>query len=270
MKHARPLFAVLAGSLAVGIISAQGDTSVGGYLYDDFSAAFIDSAKWEGTGGWSRNTTEFVRQIRNGHLRLGARTYGNRWADTGSEFDIAELELKNAATITSLGSWVVVKNIGSRSCANNPWTSDPEVQLIGGGFFTIGDDPNSGTGNVDALMTIQPGASGGPLIVRMIVGVVGGSDLGEANLGTVAIGEPVFLFVRWDQTNHRFLGGMRKNGTPLATAVIPYAVDDSRAAGYTYRGLSVRNNTANCVATPTFSGAEAEFDRVMVDVPWGS
>jgi hypothetical protein len=268
MNRTRLLFAVLAVSLAFGIIGAQGDTPVSnGYVYDDFGGPFIDPAKWEGAGGFSRNTLEFVREIRDGHLRLGARTYGDRWGDTGSVFDINDLELKNAATITSFGARVVVRKIARLSCNNNPWPSTPEVTIIGGGFFTI-SDPSSDTGNVDARVTIGPGTPGGPLVVRLIAVVVGGDVLGDVGLGAVAIGEPVFIFVRWDQANHRFLGGMRKTGTPLATAVIPYAVDDSQAAGFTYRSLSVRNNTANCVATPTFAGSEAEFDHVMVNVLW--
>jgi hypothetical protein len=268
MKRARLLFAVLVGSLVVGIFSAHGETPVSNaYVYDDFDRAFIDPLKWEGAGAWSRNTLEFVREIRNGHLRLGARTYGDRWGDTGSVFDFDDLEFKNAATITSFGAWVVVKNMASSSCADNAWVSDPEVSLVGGSFFTIGE-PGSGTGDVNARVTIQQSEPGGRLIVRLIADVYGGSVLGDADLGTVAIGEPVFLFLRWDQANHRFLGGARKTGAQVETAVIPYALDDSRAAGFTFRALSVSNNTPNCAATPTFAGAEAEFDHVMVNVPW--
>jgi hypothetical protein len=61
---------------------------------------------------------------------------------------------------------------------------------------------------------------------------------------------------------------MQKIGSPRVTASVPYALDDSRPAGSTYRGLFVSNNTPNCVATPTFGAVEAEFDRVLVNVPW--
>jgi hypothetical protein len=261
---------VLVASLAVGLVKAQDAKPVGTFLYDSFRGRVINPAKWEGAGAVTRNTLEFVREIRDGHLRLGARTYGDRWGDTGSVFDFAELDLKNAQSITSFGARVVVRSVTGLSCANNPWITLPEVQLIGGGFFTTGD-PSSDIGNVDAFVWIQaatPGAFDGPLSVGMNVSIIGVSNVGDAVLGTVEIGEPVFLFLRWDRANHRFVGGMQKSGSPVATAVIPYALDDSRAAGFTYRGLSIRNNTPNCVATPTFGSAEAEFDGVMVNVPW--
>ncbi|HTP27558.1 MAG TPA: hypothetical protein VMK12_18135 [Anaeromyxobacteraceae bacterium] len=267
MRRVFLVSALFVGSLAVGVVEGQGPKAVSTYLYDDFRSGVINPAKWEGTGGVTSNTLEFVREIKNEHLRLGAKTYGDRWGDTGSVFDYAELDLKNAQDITSFGARVAVTSISSLSCTNNPWVSDPEVQLIGGGFFTIGD-PGSGTGNVDAYVKIQEDAPGGALAVRLAVVLTGASEIGGADLGTVAIGEPVFLFVRWDRANHRFVGGMQKMGMPTVTATVPYALDDSRAADYTYRGLSVRNNTANCAATPTFSGAEAEFDGVMVNVPW--
>jgi hypothetical protein len=261
---------VLVASLAVGLVKAQDAKPVSTFLYDSFRGRVINPAKWEGAGAVTRNTLEFVREVRDGHLRLGAKTYGDRWGDAGSVFDFAELDLKNAPSITSFGARVVVRSVTGLSCANNPWITHPEVQLIGGGFFTTGD-PSSDIGNVDAFVWIQaatPGAFSGPLSVGMNVSINGVSNVGDADLGTVEIGEPVFLFLRWDRANHRFVGGMQKIGSPVATAVIPYALDDSRAAGFTYRGLSVRNNTPNCVATPTFASAEAEFDGVMVNVPW--
>jgi hypothetical protein len=70
------ILAVLVASFAVAAVNAEDATHISTFLYDDFSGRVIDPAKWEGSGGVSRNTLEFVREIRNGQLRLGARTYG--------------------------------------------------------------------------------------------------------------------------------------------------------------------------------------------------
>jgi hypothetical protein len=245
-----------------------------GSLYDDFRGPIIDPQKWEGVGGWSRNTLEFVRETRLDRLRLGARTYGNRW-DGGSEFDIAELDFKNPGSIFSMGSRVVVTKVQFAPCAvpgaDVPY---PRVQVIGNFFNAIGD-PNSDAGNVDAMMELRandPSNPKAPLVVRFLALVNGPPEIfqtiGLADLGTVNIGEEVFLFVRWDRANRRFIGGMKKDGVPAVTASLPYYQDDSLAPTWPYKGISVRNSAPNCSASQAFVAMEAWFDRVVVNVPW--
>ena len=256
------------GSLPAAVAGIQTTGGIAASIYDSFNRPVIDPQKWDPAGGWSDNTFEMVREIRGGHLRLGQRTYGNRWADNGSEFDISQVSFKNPETITSLGTRVVVTHADRLSCANNSFLSDPEVQLIGNFFHT--GEPSNDTGNIDASMRIVFTAPNAPLTVRLSVQIVGVSEFGGVDLGTVKVGEEVFLFVRWDRANGRFVGGMKKVGVAPVTASIPYAyaLDDSIPPVFPYKGISVRNNAANCFATPTFSSMEAFFDDAMINVPW--
>jgi len=173
--------------------------------------------------------------------------------------------------ITSFGAWVVVPSVDGLGCANNPIITDPTVHLIGA--FCATGDLSSDTSNIDAMIAIRPGVPSlsrtTPLRVRLSVQVVNlGTEYGGADLGTVRVGEPVFVFVRWDRANHRFVGGMKKVGALPVIASVPYAFDDSKAPDYMYKGISVRNYTPNCQATPTFASIEALFDGVVVNVPW--
>ena len=67
----RPLVSgVLVGSLVVGAASAQVAAPARTYLYDDFHGRFIDPAKWDGVGTLTRDTMEFVREVKDGHLHM--------------------------------------------------------------------------------------------------------------------------------------------------------------------------------------------------------
>ena len=165
---------LLAGCVAASAATAQDAATVTtGSLYDSFRGPFIDPQKWDGVGGLSRNTPELVREVRNGHLRLAARTYGNRWADSGGEFDLAELDFKDPQTITSFGAWVVVTSVGGLSCTSNSVITDPTVHLIG--VFCATDDLGSNTSDIDAMIVMRPSVFSpsltSPLTVRLSVRV---------------------------------------------------------------------------------------------------
>lgn len=235
-------------------------------VYDNFNEAFINPLKWEAWGAWTPNTTEIVREIKGNRLRIAARTYGNRDADQGDVFDVSELNFKNPTAITSFGTRVVVSKVASLPCANNTEDPYPRMQIIGN-FFHVGTDETD-IGNVDGIVEIRTEPPGNELIVRFIVGVVGGDEIGMSDLGTVNIGEEVFVFLRWDRKNHRFLGGMKKPGSPQNVVSIPYTISDTTPPNGAYKGISVRNTVPNCVDRLTVAGMEAFFDDVMVNVPW--
>jgi hypothetical protein len=169
-----------------------------------------------------------------------------------------------------MGARVVVTKVQSAGCAtgNAPGTYT-RAQVIGN-FFKVGD-PNTDEGNVDAMVEIanyDPNNPNAPLTVRFLALVNGGSTVGLTDLGTVDTGEEVFVFVRWDKANRRFVGGMKKFGMPAVTASIPYALDDSVDPVWPYKGISVRNTAPNCSASQAFVGMVAWFDHVVVNVPW--
>ena len=117
-------------------------------------------------------------------------------------------------------------------------------------------------------------ASGGednqPISVGGLLRQPGGSpsDLGSVNLGSVNIGEMVYVWVRWDQPNKKlFFGLQRKGKNQLPVEMeIGYSAILSDMLPPKFPGISVQVQTSplNGTGYQTYSDVMAKIDQVSV------
>src|SRR5439155_17985059 len=108
-------------------------------LYDNFTAAAINPAKWAGFEFFGRGT-EAKRWVDRalGELRMNYRAFGGTASNSGQTFSGFGLLLsKNTAGIKSLQAQVGVLTARAIDCASNPATTQSRAGLRGS-FFSTG------------------------------------------------------------------------------------------------------------------------------------
>jgi len=234
-------------------------------LYDDFSGAGIDRARWSETESW--------RMVGNGKAKLGRWIYGSTTSNAGTTTESFNLSLAGAAMPKGLGATIKVTDLSTNEgCAANTAPSLPRARIIAS-YFNIrpgGPVPGDRTGDVFALLQlVRASNSSDPPDVVRVQGRVGdctnadcsGSALLYAvELGTAMKGDAVVAQIDWDKKNNKF----RFTRDRTTVQETPYTEDDSFAPSLAFANLSLRNEAANCTAVKVKSGLSAEFDDVRL------
>lgn len=258
------VFTIAAGLLAVAAsFAAQAARPA---LYDDFSGAGIDRAKWNETEAW--------RFVDNGKAKLGRWLYGGTASDTGVALESWNLTLSASAPPKALGATIKVTDIDTNEgCAFNTAPSRPRARIIAG-YFNVrpgGPVPGDRTGDVLGLVQLirasNSGDAPGVLRVQGVVAECTNADcslagsLYSADLGTVMKGSAVVAQMDWDKKNNLF----RFTRDKTTIVETPYAENDSVGPSLAFANLSLRNETANCMSGPRAkAGIAAEFDDVRL------
>lgn len=235
-------------------------------LYDDFSAATLDPARW--------GSDVRIRAVENNALRLRWRG----WGDTGSDSGVAPMNGQNAdiargLPVTQLRASVKVSSFELTGCAANATPTSVFAGLAGLFFNTGNRATGSSVGDVAAaLWAVRDSASGDPPGILRVQGRLflctdrycdAMAPLGTTvDLGTVATGTSVLLQLEWDRANKRFLFS-RDKGVAQA---IGYTLDDSADAGRPVKTLLAATTLARCASGPrTVGSVDARFDNVAVN-----
>ena len=183
-------------------------------------------------------------------------------SDTGQQNGGAEIGFANSETIRAIKTDLVVRSVLEIPCATNP--SFGTSAGIWGTFFNSGPgDPNDDVGaqfGVTRFSSDPPGQ----LTVRGQTfhnGVY--SDF--FTLGTVPIGTPITITLRWDRPNHQFVISFTNKVTHVTmTGTMPYTFSDTTPVAGPAKTLGANGWAANCTANLTSNYVDASFGSVYV------
>src|SRR4051812_16902976 len=262
----------LFGAAVVLIFSSGRLLGLEGFvLYDRFDNAFIDPEKWVIAQQGGPAHREFVREIRNGRLRLLNRAYGDISTNTGGSFDGTFIDFPQPDAVTAFGADVEVKRFETSFCPSSPAVASSRLELHGTFFNTDVPQMGSHSNDVRASIAVQRTAnSPDPSDVLHVTAFVihcldvtcsAGQSLAFHDLGAIRIGDRARLAMRWDRDNHQFI--FSRDAESFAA---PYGVSDDTPSGAKRKGLLVANFVTNCMSTVRpIAFMEAMFDRVMVN-----
>jgi hypothetical protein len=234
--------------------------------YDSFSGAFIDPSKW--VAQWQCGTTvlECVREIQNRQLHLRVRGYGDPNTSGGVQYGVSELYLKSGAAVTNLAAQVIVLRATADGCPTSAGADGPGSAILWGAFFNGGD--GTSFDDVVAFLEVDHGALDQPGVLR-VNGFLSSRYQtwpGGVFLGSVNVGERVFVNLTWDQPNHRFITRLLKPASnTFVEQYMPYTVPDSLPAAAPSRALTARAMPVNCLGRRTSTEMEVLFDNVMTN-----
>jgi hypothetical protein len=236
--------------------------------YDRFVADKpIDQTRWF--------ESERVRELKGGAMRLMQRTWGVGDANSGISSASWSSSLTQPASVTDLRARVTVTGIEANACpTNTSAVTDARARIVGS-FFNVGSPtPGSMFGDAIAqvrlLRTSNSTDPEGVLQVQGILSVCTNPDCAFAmtvgnvvDLGTVTVGTPTTVRMRWDQPGKTF-HFERDAGKYRGT--VAYSESDSNPASATFRQLSTRVNVQACLTAPRVSAmVDARFDNVAVN-----
>lgn len=233
-------------------------------LYDNFDHKLLNPSRWAYAFCFSGSGLELecVREIRDEQLHLVHRSFGLTNSDSGAQNGGAGVGFANSATIKTVKTDLVVRHLEESPCAANP--SFGGGANIWGTFFNDGSgDPNN---DVGAQLGLTRFASDPPgqLTVRGQT-FHAGIYSNFFTLGTVSIGTPVTITLRWDQPNHQFLISLTNRVTHVTTVgTMTYTYSDTTPVAGSAMTIGVGGFAANCTANSTSMYVDAYFDNVYV------
>lgn len=252
-------------------------------LYDDFQTSPLSPDKWFSTLEPNGILEAFIGiSSLYPQLVIQNRAYGESDIDSGRLRNTLSLRFTGGAAVTAIQATVRVEDfevVGNP--ANSTFPNTEAFARLGGDFFNTGQcfllvcpAPGSATGDVFARIGIEA-SSADPSVLKVLASVrlctntdcTTSTNLGSANLGTVAIKRFVTLRIQWDPDNDQFI--FQRGTNP--EVFIAYGVSDTNLPGRPVQGLSVQHFVANSDlnAHPTLprptAFMKALFDNVLVN-----
>jgi photosystem II stability/assembly factor-like uncharacterized protein len=168
-----------------GFVSGDfGNVRVNNAMYDDFSGARLDPAKW--------GNLEIVREPAGGRLALK-----RAWSGAAGTYGSILQRFNNEKAVTALKGSVTVGAVQSANGFAETW--------MGGRFYNNGASTGSGDARGDTGGWIRVYSNnGGPLMVNFVVFCCEdaqcnwGTNLFSEDLGTINVGESHLVWVAWD------------------------------------------------------------------------
>lgn len=242
-------------------------------LYDTFTSATIDPARWTGWQFFDPDVREAVRQttgeVEDRHLRFASTAYSATTDDFGGSGGGFGLAFPVPSAITEISFTAVVNSAKAVACASNPSLDTTGLELRGN-FFNMESSPTSQVGDVVAVVSISrtPTDVGGALTA---VGFYNRCDdqfcgsqtnLDGRVLGSVQPGAVSTLRIKWDQPNHRFIFQLNSQ----AEVISPYTVSDTTPAVFSYKAIQISRVVPHCTTTPRpFTSMDASVSHVYVN-----
>jgi hypothetical protein len=234
-------------------------------IYDTFTELMIDDTKWK--------ETETIRQIKGGKLFLSRRTVGWTGSDTGQISDGLPLSFINAEDVTAIKATVTVTQADIIECDANQAINRTRARLYGEFFNTGTPTAGSAVNDVFAQITLERRSDSpeppGVFNVKAVLVRCTNNDCTTSEIinnvkemGTVAVGTPVTLWMRWDAANSRFLF---KRDAEAWVPISYRGLSDDALPGRLTKGVAVINNVDSCISEPTAAFIAATFDNVSVN-----
>ena len=230
-------------------------------IFDDFNSEELSSGKWTaqqvGNGG-----LELVRQIVDGKLQLAHRVVGARTSNTGQNTSVNRLMMRKGG-VTAVKFKVVVQEVDVRGCPEG----DHSRVFVGftGTLFTDDEDGDVGT---FFFVERRSDSTDEEDILRIKAGLFRCSgnncssfeDLGEIDLGTLALGQSVTLRMIWEEASERVR--FQRDSEPKQTIRYNLTVDTRRD----FRVFQIRGDAANCESGPQpFAQMKANLDNIFIN-----
>lgn len=243
-------------------------------LYDDFASGIIGPTRWYGEEGkqYGGSRAEARRAIVSGQLRIEAKGYADKFADTGISTTRNSVVFSNSAAITTIRSTVTMRGYNMTNCPANTSTSAARARLFG--FFFNAGEPIPGSNYNDVMAGIQlyrlRSSTDASDVLRVSAFVarcaddscIASTTLASQELGTATMNTPIALQVGWEPASNRF-AFQRASDTVV---YLNYGVPDSQPASFPTKRLEVSNQVAQCTTTRGAVTAQADFDNVMTNI----
>lgn len=261
------------------VVLTLGFPTLGGaqvVLYDNFNANQINPAKWIGLGG-DPDLREVVRTLApnpalpgDRRLRLFQRAYAQTSTDSGGSGNVFGLGFPQPASVTEVVFTVVVNKAQAVGCAANPSVESATAAEFRGRFFNTETSPTSVLGDIEAAVGAQRSATDAGTALTVVgffqrcddANCAARTTLGFNVLGSVNLGKPVALRIKWDQPNHQFIFQM--NDQP--EVVSPYTLSDTSPPFGVGKGIDLARGVPNCTTAPRpFAALDTFFDNVFVN-----
>jgi hypothetical protein len=243
--------------VAWGLLASNaGSVAAQSILYDKFRAALrldLWSGEQIGVGG-----LELVRTIQDGRLILGHRVLGETTQSTGRSISSNRLRFQAGQTLTAVSFDVIMQNYKVQGCATEGKFSR-SVAGFTGAMFT------NSKGAIGAdLWVLRDSDSEDPpnrlrVLARLVQCVATECVDEERDLGTVALGEPTTLRVRWEELNGR-IRFQKNDESPVFVRYTPEEVIRRLQT----KVLTLVGNAANCTdGSHPVAAMTASFDNVF-------
>jgi len=266
------LYPVLLAGAALSGQAAQAQTLVS---YDDFASGIINPTRWYGEEGkqYGGARTEARRAIVSGQLRVEAKGYSDKFANTGTSTTRNSVVFAKSASITTIRATATMRLASMTTCAANTTSTNTARARIFGFFFNAGE-PIPGSNYNDVMAGIQlhrnansTDAAGVMRVYAFIAkctddSCIGSTTLASQDLGTATLNTPIDLQLSWDAANNRFAFQRASD----ALVYLNYTVADSAAASFPVKRLEISNQIAQCTATRQYVSAGVDFDNIKTDV----
>ena len=232
-------------------------------LYDDFSGARLDPARWNGkqnvTNVGGGDLLEVQREINAAQqaLVLQARVIGSTGWDGGVFSAENALALRHPNSVSDIAFDVTVRKIDFGGCQ-----AGPDAEASARGVFALFND---GGGDVIAIVSVGRSSSDAAQDLSVSASLVyvagdGTKELGSISLGSAIPGQTVKLRARWEQAKNR----VRFGRDDAALAQIDYTnavVDKAGRPGKYFGALAT---VPQCTAGAGNALVLASFDNVRV------
>jgi len=230
-------------------------------VYDHFDGP-LNPALWFTEYGEDRSALEYGRQIRNGYLELLMRSYGR------TDFNDGKTQAQNMMAIVD---WTSFKGMKVQLTVTKAMIDDAlggqSGILIRASFYNSGsgepiDDVGANIGISAPETNSQTLSVGGEVVCGAVPGGLGG-----AVLGSIKIGEPVYIWVRWDTQVKKFFFGLqslRRNQPPVEQGVACALLDVSPPVDHVYPMIGLSSWLSNSMTYQASSELMVKIDQVSV------
>jgi hypothetical protein len=246
-------------------------------LYDDFETVKIEPDKWFGSES-SLGARETIRGVANGQLRIMERLYGYTGTNSGGVPGTQRLYFMYPDTIKTIKATVKVAKFETIGCdANSSYYSYAAAYLQGYFFNTASTAPPPGNSTNDVMARIGIRARTNTHVQPeelQVVGIVSHCTDSQCNsattidlkdLGPIAVGQKVTLYMKWEKSNHRFVF-RRDTAAKVYSAYDVKLYPDKSPPGYNGKRLRVEAGAANCSDSPRpVASMDAYFDNVYIN-----
>ena len=246
-------------------------------LYDAFTGPpLINTTRWVGreeidaTLPPPQGAAEIFRGSGGGQLVLSHRIYSNPALDESEIYHLMALDVRNPATVAStiLQATVTIRGYEFQPCPDR--FSRVLARVTGTFFNTAVPEPGKFTNDVaarfevfrDNASTDAPNIFGVRARVRRCIDAAcNNAETLATSLGTVKIGQPTTIRMRWDEPSARFL--FKRDRNPEVQIVYPWS--DDAPPSIPRKALVVMSDLFNRSACTGMASIIAAFDDVFVN-----
>lgn len=248
-------------ALGLGLSAAYAQETY--VTYDAFNSPQLDTSRWSGGA-------ERARFVDAGALLLGMREMGGKSGDSGRTGLSWGEDLTRPSAVGALRATFNASAASVTDCAGNPQTSRMRARLIGTFFNTGRPAPGSYVGDLMAQIYLlrDSGSTDAADTLRVEANafVCTASDCSTStlvgttqSLGTVTLGTPVTLQMRWDKANRSIV--FARSG--LAAVSVPYgSLGDSIQPARPLQAIGLRADLENCSLNPVVGSMTVRVDNV--------